>query len=55
VVPLQWAGQLLCRLLNIRVPETWIKNEGFKVVRKKQRTMPPAYRFWSTDQTCSRL
>lgn len=26
---LQWAGQLLCLLLRIRVPEAWIKNEGF--------------------------
>ncbi len=38
-VPLQWAGQLFCCLLNIRVPEAWIKNEGFNVVGKKQRSM----------------
>ena len=39
VVPLQWAAQLLCPLLNIRVPKAWIKNEGFNVVGKKQRSM----------------
>ena len=36
---LQWAGQLLCLLLKIRVPEAWIKNEGFNVVGEKQRSM----------------
>lgn len=39
VVPLQWAGQLLCRLLDVRVPEAWIKNEGFNVVGKKRWSM----------------
>ena len=39
VVSLQWAAQLLCPLLNIRVPEAWIKNEGFNVVGKKQRSV----------------
>jgi hypothetical protein len=39
VVPLQWAGKLLCRLLNVRVPEAWVKNEGFDVARKKERSM----------------
>jgi len=39
VVPLQLAAQLPCPLLNIRLPEAWIKNEGFNVVGKKKRSM----------------
>ena len=39
VVPLESARQPLCRPLNIRALEAWIKNEGFNVVGKKQRSM----------------
>jgi hypothetical protein len=50
VAALQWAGQLLCLLLKIRVPEAWIKNEGFIAPLRHVGSAAPG---WASRCACT--